>query len=93
MANVHAHLSPNCEGSGRRDYCANTPVAGATSEKQPFDIITFADHTVYEVMRTMQTCKMISEKIETCHPKIISPHQGTPSPYQRSRAELLMRGA
>ena len=72
-ASAHAQLSPNCERNGRRDYCAITPVAGATNEKQAFDMITFADHTVYEVMRSMDSCKTISEKVETCNAKIINP--------------------
>jgi hypothetical protein len=68
-----AQLSPNCERNGRRDYCAITPVSGATNEQQSFDMITFADHTVYEVTRSLASCKMISEKIETCNAKIITP--------------------
>lgn len=41
-------------------------------------MITFADHTVYEVMRNLGSCKKISEKIETCNAKIITP-PGNPS--------------
>lgn len=70
---LHAQLSPNCERNGRRDFCAITPVAGATNEKQAFDIIMFADHTAYEVMRNLGSCKAISDKVETCHAKIITP--------------------
>lgn len=70
---AHGQLSPNCERNGRRDYCAITPVAGATTEKQAFDMITYADHTVYEVMRTLDTCRKIAEKVETCNAKIINP--------------------
>ncbi len=76
---LQAQLSPNCERNGRRDYCAITPVAGATNEKQAFDMITFADHTVYEVMRNLSSCKAISEKVETCDAKIITP-PGNPKP-------------
>ncbi len=72
-ASAHAQLSPNCERNGRRDYCAITPLAGATNEKQSFDMITFADHTVYEVTRNLESCKKISEKVETCNAKIMTP--------------------
>lgn len=70
---AHAQLSPNCERNGQRDYCAITPVAGATNQKQAFDILMFADHTAYEVMRNLESCKAITEKIETCDAKIITP--------------------
>jgi hypothetical protein len=70
---VQAQLSPNCERNGKHDYCAITPVAGATNQKRAFDIIMFADHTAYEVMRNLESCKAISEKIETCDAKIITP--------------------
>lgn len=73
LPDANAQLSPNCERNGRRDYCAITPVAGATTEKQSFDMITFADHTVYEVTRNLESCKKISEKVETCNAKIITP--------------------
>ena len=76
---ANAQLSPNCERNGKRDYCAITPVAGATTEKQSFDMITFADHTVYEVTRNLESCKKASEKIETCNAKIIAP-PGNPKP-------------
>lgn len=82
-----AQLSPNCERNGRRDYCAITPVAGATNEKQAFDMITFADHTVYEVMRNLSSCKAISEKVETCDAKIITPPgnpRAVPAFYRRT---------
>ncbi|MFZ9754251.1 MAG: hypothetical protein ACO3B3_11960 [Cyanobium sp.] len=72
-ASADAQLSPNCERNGRRDYCAITPLVGATNEKQSFDMITFADHTVYEVTRNLESCKKISEKVETCNAKIITP--------------------
>lgn len=68
-----AQLSPNCERNGRRDHCALTPVAGATTEKQGFDMIMFADHTVYEVLRNLESCRKISDRVETCNAKIISP--------------------
>lgn len=70
---AQAQLSPNCERNGRRDDCAITPVAGATNAKQAFDIILFADHSAYEVMRNLESCKSSSEKVETCNAKIITP--------------------
>jgi hypothetical protein len=73
VESADAQLSPNCTRNGRRDYCAITPIAGATNEKQSFDMITFADHTVYEVTRNLESCKKISEKVETCNAKIITP--------------------
>ena len=73
LPDVNAQLSPNCERNGKRDYCAITPVVGATTERQSFDMVTFADHTVYEVTRNLESCKKISEKLETCNAKIITP--------------------
>ncbi len=49
-----------------------TPISGATSEKQIVEKITFADHTVYEVLRNETTCKQTSESVRTCHAKIIT---------------------
>ena len=54
-------------------------MAGATTEKQSFDMITFADHTVYEALRNETSCKNISEKIRTCNAKLITP-PGNSSP-------------
>lgn len=76
---AQAQLSPNCERNGKRDYCAITPVAGATNQKQAFDMIMFADNTVYEVLRNLESCKNVSEKVETCNAKIITP-PGNPAP-------------
>ena len=73
LPNANAQLSPNCERNGKRDYCAITPIAGATTEKQSFDMITFADHSVYEITRNLESCKKISEKVQTCNAKIITP--------------------
>ena len=87
LPDANAQLSPNCERNGKRDYCAITPVAGATTEKQSFDMITFADHTVYEVTRNLESCKKISEKVETCNAKIITPHGNVkiiPAYYRRT---------
>lgn len=87
VESADAQLSPNCTRNGRRDYCAITPIAGATNEKQSFDMITFADHTVYEVTRNLESCKKISEKVETCNAKIITPPGNTktiPAFYRRT---------
>jgi hypothetical protein len=72
-APILAQFSPNCERNGIKDYCSITPIAGATSEKQSFDMITFADHTVYEALRNEKPCKNISEKIRTCNAKLFTP--------------------
>lgn len=68
-----AQLSPNCERNGKRDYCAMTPMAGATTEKQSVERITFADHTVYEVLRNETSCKNVTSTIRTCHATISTP--------------------
>ena len=67
-----AQYSPNCERNGRRDYCAYTQVAGATTEHQEFAQIVFADHTVYEVLRNETSCKQ-QGNVRTCDAKIITP--------------------
>ena len=72
-------LSPNCERNGKRDYCAITPVAGATNLKQSFDMIMFADNTVYEVSINLESCEKVAPNIETCNAKIITP-PGNPKP-------------
>lgn len=85
-----AQLSPNCERNGKRDYCAITPVAGATTTKQAFDMITFADHTVYEVLRNLESCRTTAPNIETCNAKIITPPghpQPIPAYYRRTAYE------
>jgi hypothetical protein len=79
LPQANAQLSPKCERNGKRDYCAITPIAGATNIKQTFDMIMFADDTVYEVLRYNETCKMISDKVETCSARIITP-PGNPKP-------------
>jgi hypothetical protein len=85
-----AQLSPNCLRNGRRDYCAITPIAGATTEQQAFDMVTFADHTVYEVLRNETSCRQIAEGVRTCNAKIITP-PGNPRPipayYRGTRYE------
>lgn len=65
-----AQLSPNCQRNGQSDYCALTPVAGATTDQQAVDKITFADHTVYEVLRNETSCKNVSPTVRTCNAKI-----------------------
>lgn len=85
-----AQLSPNCQRNGRRDHCAITPVAGATTEKRSFDVITFADHSMYEVMRNLESCKAVSEKVETCNATIITPpgnEKPIPAFYRRTYYE------
>jgi len=76
---AQAQYSPNCLRNNKKDYCAITPIAGATTEKQAFDMITFADHTVYEVLRNEVSCKKVSEQIRTCNAKIITPPGGSNS--------------
>jgi hypothetical protein len=76
---ANAQLSPKCERNGKRDYCAITPIAGATTIKQTFDMIMFADDTVYEVIRYNESCRMASDKVETCSARIITP-PGNPVP-------------
>jgi hypothetical protein len=76
---ANAQLSPKCERNGKRDYCAITPIAGATTIKQTFDMIMFADDTVYEVIRYNESCRIISDKVETCSARIITP-PGNPDP-------------
>lgn len=88
---AQAQLSPNCERNGKRDYCAITPVAGATNQKQAFDVIMFADNTVYEVLRNLESCKNVSEKVETCNAKIITP-PGNPAPIPAYFKRTLFEG-
>lgn len=70
---ARAQYSPNCQRNGRKDYCAITPIAGATNERQAFDQLTFADHTVYELLRNETSCRQRSPQVRTCHAKIITP--------------------
>jgi hypothetical protein len=86
-SDANAQLSPNCERNGKRDYCAITPVAGATNVKQTFDMIMFADGTVYEVLRSERSCKKVAQNIETCNAKIITPPgnpRSIPAFYRRT---------
>lgn len=69
---VKAQLSPNCERNGRRDYCAITPVV-ATPQRPDHELITFADHTVYAVIRNEASCRNVTDRIRTCNAWIISP--------------------
>lgn len=68
-----AQYSPNCLRNGARDYCAITAVVGATTPEQSFEMITFADHTVYEVLRNEASCRRKSETVRTCNAKIFTP--------------------
>jgi hypothetical protein len=68
-----AQYSPNCLRNGVKDYCAITAVVGATTLEQSFDMITFADHTVYEVLRNETSCRRQSAAVRTCNAKIITP--------------------
>lgn len=89
-AGSHAQFSPNCERNGKRDYCAITPVAGATNLKQVFDMIMFADNTVYEVLRNQESCKKVAPNVETCNAKIITPPgnpKQIPAFYRRTSYE------
>ena len=82
LAPAGAQLSPNCERNGRRDYCAVSPMNGIP-DKVSQAIITFADHSVYEVMRNEASCKNITDKIRTCNAKIvIRPGQSVPAYYR-----------
>jgi hypothetical protein len=82
LAPAGAQLSPNCERNGRRDYCAVSPMNGIP-DKVSQAIITFADHSVYEVMRNEASCRNITDKIRTCHAKIvIRPGQSVPAYYR-----------
>jgi hypothetical protein len=69
---VGAQISPNCERNGRRDSCAYTPTASASSEHQEVGRIVFADHTVYEVMRNESSCKE-KGNLRTCDARITTP--------------------
>jgi|688.fasta_scaffold00164_107 hypothetical protein len=82
QAPAEAQLSPNCERNGRRDYCAVSPMASSPNQ-QSKEIITFADHSVYEVMRNEASCKNTADKIRTCHAKIlVRPGESMPAFYR-----------
>lgn len=74
-----AQMSPVCERNGRRDYCALTPVPGSTNARQVVDLIMFADNSVYRVERSLQSCRRVSEKVETCSARITPPPAGSAS--------------
>lgn len=67
-----AQFSPNCERNGRRDYCAVT-LDGEGPNGQAVARVTFADHTVYRLVRNEASCKAQSQQVRTCHAKIITP--------------------
>lgn len=68
--------SPNCWRNGRRDACAITPVASASSERQTVERITFADHTVVEALRNERSCRAVTAAVRTCNAKLTSPPNG-----------------
>ncbi|WP_411872017.1 hypothetical protein [Vulcanococcus limneticus] len=68
-----AQYSPNCERNGKRDYCAITPMDNASKKTETLTAITFADHTVYEVVRNEASCKDASDKVRTCNARILTP--------------------
>jgi hypothetical protein len=69
---AQAQYSPNCWRNGKKDFCAITQVAGATTAQQELAQIVFADHTVVEVLRNETSCKQ-NGPVRTCDAKIISP--------------------
>jgi hypothetical protein len=80
-AAAKAQYSPNCERNGRRDYCAVTFASATPSPgKEWFDDVTFADHSVYGVMRNESSCKKASEKVRTCNAKIKDRSSAKPIP-------------
>lgn len=69
---AQAQYSPNCLRNGKKDACAVTQVAGATTPQQELAQIVFADHSVVEVLRNETSCKQ-NGAIRTCNAKIITP--------------------
>lgn len=67
-----AQYSPNCRRNGQKDYCAITPNVVA-SEQQTLDMLTFADHRVYELLRNETSCREVAPGVRTCNAKIITP--------------------
>lgn len=85
-----AQMSPVCERNGRRDYCALTPVPGSTNARQVVDLIMFADNSVYRVERNLESCRKISERVETCNARISKPPgaaQSIPATYRATTFE------
>jgi len=89
---VQAQLSPVCERNGRRDYCALTPVAASTNARQVSDLIMFADNTVVQVFRNLESCKKISEMVETCNARITRRTGGSQSIPATYRATFFEGG-
>lgn len=67
-----AQYSPNCLRNGKKDFCAVTQVAGATTPQQELALIVFADHSVVEVLRNETSCRQ-NGAVRTCDAKIITP--------------------
>jgi hypothetical protein len=85
-----AQMSPVCQRNGKRDYCALTPVPAASNARQVVDVIMFADDRVYRVERDLQSCRRISETVETCNARITSPPgrtQSLPAMYRATYFE------
>ncbi len=45
----------------------------ASKKTETLTAITFADHTVYEVVRNEASCKDTSDKVRTCNARILTP--------------------
>lgn len=73
MPGALAQYSPNCLRNGKKDFCAITPVPGATTEQQTVELLTFADHAVYELLRNEGSCRKAAEHLRTCDARIITP--------------------
>lgn len=73
MPGARAQYSPNCLRNGQKDFCAITPVPGATTEQQTVELLTFADHTVYELLRNEGSCRQAAEHVRTCDARMITP--------------------
>ena len=80
---IQAQQSPNCLRNRKPDICAVTPMTAASNQRQTTERITFADHSVYEVVRDERSCKRESERIILCRATIRTP-PGNPKP-QRAR--------
>ncbi|MCP9806407.1 hypothetical protein KBY71_07740 [Cyanobium sp. T1B-Tous] len=86
---AQAQYSPNCWRNGKKDFCAITQVAGATTGQQELARIVFADHTVVEVLRNETSCKQ-NGPVRTCDAKIFTPPghpKGLPAYYRGTAYE------
>lgn len=53
-------------------------------------MLSFADNTVYEVLRNQDSCKKVAPNVETCNAKIITPPgnpKQIPAFYRRTSYE------